>query len=311
MSVERSIDEHSRAAIEAVLNAHPVVLFMKGNRSQPQCGFSARTAGMLDTLLVDYATVDVLKDAALREAIKLYGQWPTIPQLYVDGELIGGCDIVGQLYDSGELYAVLGVEPPEPTAPPRIACSEAALAAIRNALEQETGAALHLRISARWDARLDLGAPNEQAVRAEMADIPVFMDPSTARRADGLNIDVIDTLHGRSLHFDNPNAPPPVQPMSVNELKRRLDAGSTLRLLDVRGAAERQAAQIAAAAPLDKAAEIESLPEDTPLVFHCHTGVRSRAAAERFRLLGFKNVYNLEGGIEAWSVEIDSSVPRY
>ena len=311
MSVERSINEHSRAAIAAVLNAHPVVLFMKGNRSQPQCGFSARTAGMLDTLLVDYATVDVLKDAALREAIKLYGQWPTIPQLYVDGELIGGCDIVGQLYDSGELYAVLGVEPPEPTAPPRVACSEAALAAIRNALEQETGAALHLRISARWDTRLDLGPPNEQAVRAKMADVPVFMDPSTARRADGLHIDVIDTLHGRSLHFDNPNAPPPVQPMSVTELKRRLDAGSTLRLLDVRGPAERQAAQIAAAAPLDEAAEIESLPEDTPLVFHCHTGVRSRAAAERFRLLGFKNVYNLEGGIEAWSVEIDSSVPRY
>ena len=310
MSVERSIDEHSRAAIEAVLKAHPVVLFMKGNRSQPQCGFSARTAGMLDTLIVDYATVDVLKDAALREAIKLYGQWPTIPQLYVDGELIGGCDIVGQLYDSGELYAVLGVEQPEPTVP-RIGGSEAALAAIRNALEQETGAALHLQISARWDTRLDLGPPNEQAVRADMADIPVYMDPSTARRADGLHIDVIDTLHGRSLHFDNPNAPPPVQPMSVTELKRRLDAGSPLRLLDVRGPAERQAAQIAAAAPLDEAAEIESLPEDTPLVFHCHTGVRSRAAAERFRLLGFKNVYNLEGGIEAWSVEIDSSVPRY
>lgn len=313
MSVERSINEHSRAAIEAVLSAHPVVLFMKGNRSQPQCGFSARTAGILDTLIVDYATVDVLKDAALREAIKLYGQWPTIPQLYVDGELIGGCDIVGQLFHSGELYAVLGVEQPEPTVP-RIGCSEAALAAIRNALEQETGAALHLQISARWDTRLDLGPPNEQAVRAEMAkmaDIPVFMDPSTARRADGLNIDVIDTLHGRSLHFDNPNAPPPVQSMSVTELKRRLDAGSTLRLLDVRGPAERQAAQIAAATPLDDAAEIEILPEDTPLVFHCHTGVRSRAAAERFRLLGFKNVYNLEGGIEAWSVEIDSSVPRY
>lgn len=307
---DRSIDEHSRAAIEAVLRTHPVVLFMKGNRSQPQCGFSARTAGMLDTLLVDYATVDVLKDAALREAIKLYGQWPTIPQLYVDGELIGGCDIVSQLFDSGELYAVLGVEQPEPTAP-RIGCSEAALAVIRNALAQETGAALHLQISARWDTRLDLGPPSEQSVRVDMSDLPVFMDPSTARRADGLNIDLIDTLHGRSLHFDNPNAPPPVQPMSVTELKRRLDAGSVLRLLDVRGPAERQAAQIAAAVPLEEAAEIESLPEDTPLVFHCHTGVRSRAAAERFRLLGFRNVYNLEGGIEAWSVEIDSSVPRY
>ena len=313
MSVERSIDEHSRAAIEAVLNAHPVVLFMKGNRSQPQCGFSARTAGMLDTLLVDYATVDVLKDAALREAIKLYGQWPTIPQLYVDGELIGGCDIVGQLYDSGELYAVLGVEPPEPTAAPRIACSEAALAAIRNALEQQDGAALHLQISARWEVRLDLGPPRERAVRVEVSGVPVYMDPSTAGRADGLMIDVVDSLQGKTLHFEIPNAPPPVQAMRVVELKRRLDAGQVLRLLDVRGPAERQMASIAAATALDEAAEheIRKLPADTPLVFHCHTGVRSRAAAERFRLLGYENVYNLEGGIEAWSIEIDSSVPRY
>ena len=307
-----SIDEHSRAAIEAVLNAHPVVLFMKGNRSQPQCGFSARTAGILDTLLVDYATVDVLKDAALREAIKRYGQWPTIPQLYVDGELIGGCDIVGQLFDSGELYAVLDVEQPEAAAP-RVGCSDAALGAIRNALEQEAGAALLLQISARWDTRLDLGPPREQAVRVDMCGVPLYMDPSTAQRADGLHIDLIDTLHGRSLHFDNPNAPPPVQAMSVVELKRRLDADLKLRLLDVRSPAERQAAHIAAAVALDEATETEvrSLPQDTPLVFHCHTGVRSRAAAERFRLLGFSNVYNLEGGIEAWSVEIDSSVPRY
>ncbi len=307
-----SIDEHSQAAIESVLNAHPVVLFMKGNRSRPQCGFSARTAGILDTLLPDYATVDVLQDASLREAIKAYGQWPTIPQLYVDGTLIGGCDIVSELFERGDLYGVLGIERPEPTVP-RIHGSDAALAAIRNALQQEDGAALHVQISARWEVRLDLGPPREQAVRADMSGIPVFMDPSTAGRADGLTIDVVDSLQGSALHFDIPNAPPAVQPMSVTELKRRLDEGGNLRLLDVRGPAERQMASIAAAIPLDEAAEneIRNLPADTPLVFQCHTGVRSRAAAERFRQLGYKDVYNLEGGIEAWSIEIDSSVPRY
>ena len=307
-----SIDEHTQAAIESVLNAHPVVLFMKGNRSQPQCGFSARTAGILDTLLVDYATVDVLKNAPLREAIKVYGQWPTIPQLYVDGELIGGCDIVTDLFDRGDLYSVLGIERPEPAAP-RIDCSDAALAAIRNALQQEDGAALYLQISARWEVRLDLGPPREQAVRADVSGIPVFMDPSTAGRADGLTIDVVDSLQGKTLHFEIPDAPPPVQAMSVAELKRRLDEGKLLRLLDVRGPTERQLARIEAAIHLDEAAEeeIRDLPADTPLVFHCHTGVRSRTAADRFRLLGYKDVYNLEGGIEAWSIEIDPSVPRY
>ena len=309
---EMSIDEHSRAAIEAVLRSHPVVLFMKGNRSQPQCGFSAQTAGMLDTLLVDYATVDVLQDAALREAIKLYGQWPTIPQLYVDGELIGGCDIVSELFERGDLYDVLRIEQPEPVVP-QIRCSDAALAAIRNALQQQDGATLHLQISARWEVRLDLGPPRERAVRVEVAGVPVYMDPSTAGRADGLTIDVVDSLQGKTLHFEIPNAPPPVQAMRVVELKRRLDAGQVLRLLDVRGPAERQMASIAAATALDEVAEneIRKLPADTPLVFHCHTGVRSRAAAERFRLLGYRDVYNLEGGIEAWSIEIDSSVPRY
>lgn len=115
------------------------------------------------------------------------------------------------------------------------------------------------------------------------------------------------------MHVENPNAPPPVKAMNVTELRRRLDTGEALRLFDVRGPDERAMAYIAAAEPLHEVAEveIEGLPTYTPLVFHCHTGVRSRAVAERFRLLGFQDVYNLEGGIEAWSIEVDPSVPRY
>ena len=94
-------DEGTRESIEALLNAHSVLLFMKGTRAQPQCGFSAATVNILDMLVSEYETVDVLDDAPLREGIKTYGQWPTIPQLYVNGELIGGCDIVTEHYESG------------------------------------------------------------------------------------------------------------------------------------------------------------------------------------------------------------------
>ena len=305
-------DEHTLTTIASVVTANPVVLFMKGTRSQPQCGFSAKTAEILDTLLVDYTTVNVLEDSSLREGIKAYGGWPTIPQLYVNGKLIGGCDIVSELFENGELYTELGIKPPAAIAP-RIGCSTVALAAIRHALDEDPKAALHLQINARWETRLSLNPPSERAVRIDMSGIPVSMDPSTAQRAGGLHIDVTDTLQGQTLRFENPNAPPPVKAMSVTELRQRLDGGDALRLLDVRGPEERRVAQITAAIPLNEVveAEIKGLPDDTPLVFHCYIGVRSRAAAEHFRLLGFQDVYNLDGGIDAWSIEIDSSVPRY
>lgn len=307
-----SIDKHTRRTIDSILTTNPVVLFMKGTRLHPQCGFSAQTAGILDTLLASYATVNVLEDTALREGIKAYGQWPTIPQLYVNGELIGGCDIVSELFASGELYSALGLEPPTTTAP-RIGFSAAALAAVRHALDQESNAVLHLQVNARWESRLTLSSPNAHAIRVDVSGLSVFMDPSTAQRADGLHVDIVDSLQGQTLCFDNPNAPPPVKAMSVTDLRRRLDTGEALRLFDVRDPNERAVASIVAAEPLYETSEneIKGLPSDTPLVFHCHTGVRSRAAAERFRLLGFRDVYNLEGGIEAWSIEIDPSVPRY
>lgn len=93
--------------IDRFVNAVPVVLFMKGDRRFPQCGFSGKAVQMLDACGVEYETVNVLADDGVRQGVKAYSQWPTIPQLYVHGEFIGGSDIMQALYESGELHGLL------------------------------------------------------------------------------------------------------------------------------------------------------------------------------------------------------------
>ncbi len=102
-----ALDENTRKRIAETIASDRVVLFMKGTRDFPQCGFSARVVQMLDRLVPDYTTVDVLADAAVRQGIKDFANWPTIPQLYVAGEFIGGCDIVTEMFQSGELQALM------------------------------------------------------------------------------------------------------------------------------------------------------------------------------------------------------------
>src|ERR671927_940585 len=118
-----------RDAIQEAISEHKVILFMKGTPERPMCGFSARTAAALDALGKPYAAVDVLPDPRIRQELSALSNWPTIPQLFVKGELIGGCDIVSEMYETGELAEALGVEQPadapaeapkaaEPGAPP-------------------------------------------------------------------------------------------------------------------------------------------------------------------------------------------------
>ncbi len=101
------MDEATRQKIESLVNGHKVVLFMKGTKNFPQCGFSGAVAHILKTHRVEYKDVNVLADAAVREGIKEYTSWPTIPQLYVDGKFVGGCDIVRELEGRGELSTLL------------------------------------------------------------------------------------------------------------------------------------------------------------------------------------------------------------
>ncbi|MCZ4297546.1 Grx4 family monothiol glutaredoxin [Henriciella marina] len=90
-------------AIDKAVKSNDVVLFMKGTPTFPQCGFSSVVVQVLDYLGVDYAATNVLEDQAIREGIKEYSDWPTIPQLYVKGEFVGGCDIIKEMFESGEL----------------------------------------------------------------------------------------------------------------------------------------------------------------------------------------------------------------
>jgi len=305
-----AIDTRSR--IETLLRQNPVVLFMKGSPSAPRCGFSAAASGILNELLPDYATVDVLEDPEIREGIKAYGNWPTIPQLYVGGELVGGSDIIQSMYTSGELQELFGLPKPDRT-PPQITISDKAAVEIRNALsDAEAGLALHLSIDARYQAQFHLAEAEAASIRSEANGIAIYMDPGTAQRARGVSIDWADTVQGSGLTIDNPNAPAGVKALSVQDLKARLDAGD-VTLVDVRPPDERaRAALTAPFRTLDDGIDaLASLPKDTQLAFLCHSGNRSAHAAEHFRGLGFAKVYNVVGGIEAWSREIDPGVPRY
>jgi monothiol glutaredoxin len=109
-----------RDFIDNAIKENRVMLFMKGTPHQPACGFSARTAACLNSLGVQYAALDILPDPRIREELSGLSGWPTIPQLFVDGELIGGCDIVTEMYETGELADRLGVEQAEDAAAPEV-----------------------------------------------------------------------------------------------------------------------------------------------------------------------------------------------
>jgi len=113
-TVEQQISEE----IQKAISGNEVILFMKGTPEAPRCGFSARTVAALEAVGTPFAAVDILPDPRIRQQLSALSNWPTIPQLFVKGELIGGADIVAEMYESGELAQVLGVEAGEPgTAP--------------------------------------------------------------------------------------------------------------------------------------------------------------------------------------------------
>jgi len=310
-----SLDSATRQRIDEMIASNDVILFMKGNREAPQCGFSSTIVGILDKLVADYATADVLADPAVREGIKEYSQWPTIPQLYVRGEFLGGCDIVQELAASGELAKSLGVAVSGPSNPPDVSVTPAGAEALREAARSAPkDAVLHLGIDARFQNKLYFAprAPNETTV--ESNGIVIALDPLSANRANGSIIDVVETPQGSGFRIENPNAPSaPVKQAEVREIKRRLDEGALREFFDVRTPEERATASIPGTRLMtpEEAERISALPKDTPLAFHCHHGGRSQAAAEHFADLGFTDVSNVVGGIDAWSLEIDSEIPRY
>lgn len=198
-----ALDEQTHSRIESILDSDRVVLFMKGTRQFPQCGFSAAAAGIIDRLVPEYTTVNVLEDEVIRQGIKDFANWPTIPQLYVEKEFVGGTDLVQELFDSGELHQLMGVTMPEPETP-SINVSDDAAKLIREAKQNHPGQSLLLTVDARDNARLQLGPPSDAAMTVESGGLEFQLDPLSASRADGLVVELADTPQGQGLRIHRP-----------------------------------------------------------------------------------------------------------
>jgi monothiol glutaredoxin len=296
-----------------MVKGSPVVLFMKGVRHAPQCGFSSTVVGILDGMLDDYVTVNVLADMNIREGIKAYTNWPTIPQLYVQGEFVGGCDIVREMHGSGELAELLAAGGASEEAPPlSVELTASAVTALRDAAGG-TDRPLRFRVTSRFEYQFVFDDPTPTDVQIDADGLTLLVDRASARRAHGSRIDFVDGPQGRGLVVENPNEPATVKQMTVETLQEWLSSDREFTLVDVRTEQEHATARIQGAILFDDRgrAVVEGLSKDHPLVFQCHHGSRSQHAAEHFILQGFKEVHNLSGGIDAWSVRIDSDVPRY
>jgi monothiol glutaredoxin len=305
-----ALSDSLRNQLSELVQKNPVVLFMKGNRQAPQCGFSAQVVQILDDLAAEYEDVDVLASPELRDGIKEFSQWPTIPQLFIGGQFVGGCDIVRELSASGELQKLLGGEAP-PVELPRIEISPAAAEAFSAALGEAGGEQLHLKIDGTFQNDLFFSPREAGDIEVVAGGLTLFVDRATARRSNGLSIDFVSGENG-GFKIENPNAPPTVKQLSAPELKAMLDRGE-VQLFDVRPDSERALASIAQARSLDAAGQqyLFSLDRDTPIALHCHHGMRSQNAAQQLIGQGFRKVYNLKGGVDAWSQSVDPGVPRY
>lgn len=195
---------------------------------------------------------------------------------------------------------------------PTITVTDAAAQAVRGAAADPVGAALRITITEAFQYDLRLDTPGPDDVTAVSNGLTVIFDAASATRAPGLTLDFVAEVDG-GFSINNPNVPTPITQISPEELKALLDNGEVFELLDVRTPAERAIATIAGSRLLDQALHDTLMEADrnTPLVFQCHHGMRSQSAAEHFQRAGFKRLYNLSGGIDAWSLRIDRAVPRY
>ena len=219
--------------IEQLVKSDRVVLFMKGSRAAPQCGFSATVVGILDQYLPSYTTVNVLADPEIRDGVKAFAQWPTIPQLFVDGEFVGGCDIVREMEGNGDLVRALGTAVVA-LEPPTITVTDAAAATFRQALaDVNEGEALRLTIDSRFVHDLSVSAVGPADLTVVANGISLALDRTSARRADGVVIDFVEAPQA-GFKIDNPNAPPSVKQLSPREVPDLLAGEPDARFLDVR-----------------------------------------------------------------------------
>src|SRR5690349_3428636 len=230
-----TLDPDTRKKIEQLVASDSVVLFMKGSRSFPQCGFSASVVNILNTLVPKYTTVNILSDQDVRTGMKEFSDWPTFPQLFINGEFVGGADIVRQMHESGDLEKKLGklAAPAAPAAAPKITVSPRAAAELSEALKEgSAGDVIHVTITPSWEHQLDIGPKEAGHLTLESNGVVVQLDRASAGRAAGLTIDYIEASDGAGFKIDNPNRPATVRDVPPKELKSLLESGKVSHFYD-------------------------------------------------------------------------------
>lgn len=303
-----------RQRIETLLRAHRLVVFMNGAPDAPERFFSHKICRLLDGLGLDYAYVDVSADSKLREQIKAYGGLQAIPQLYLDGQPLGGNEVVEQMAGADELHAALGLPVPDRT-PPAVRLTPAAAEFLRGVVRGKgEGTVVDIAVDPQFRSSLRFGPRRNDAIAAEMDGVALQFDLASARRAEGLSIDWQDVERGPSLLLSHPRAPvpKPVRWISPSEADARVRAG-TLTIVDLRREEERALARLSVPfLYLDEGThEIRHMPPQAPLAVLCHRGERCWHGAQHLVQLGHRDVYAIEGGIDAWAADVDASIPRY
>ena len=202
-----ALDPQIKKKIDQIVGGDSVVLFMKGTRSFPQCGFSASVVNILNTLVPKYTTVNILADVDVRGGMKEYSDWPTFPQLFIKGEFVGGADIVRQMHEAGELEKKLG-DLVAPAKTPTLTVTARAAAELGAALKEAgPGDVIHLTITPSWEHQLDLGPKEASHVSIETNGVTVQLDRASAGRAEGVVVDFMESADGGGFKIDNPNRP--------------------------------------------------------------------------------------------------------
>lgn len=296
--------------IEKFIAQNQIALFIKGTADRPECGFSKTVVDILYLFVPDFGCYNILADQEVREEIKKYSNWPTLPQIYINGEFIGGCDIIKEMLENGELAKLLKIDPPK--VPPKLHITEKAENAFKDAMKGESNK-IRLEISSRFHNDIFFDEQGLEDFVIDYKEFSLLIDPLSALRANEMTIDFMIDGAAQGFIFNNPNEPAKLKEISPAEVKVWQRENKDFLLIDVRPLEEREIAKIDLAMPLYELSLLkrEKLDKNLPIIFHCHFGSRSKREAEKWRFLGFKNVFNLVGGIDAWSRQIDNDVPLY
>ena len=288
-----------QSKILKIIQDNKIILFMKGTKEKPQCGFSANAIKILDELIDDYHTINVLENPKIRKGIKEFSDWPTIPQLYIQEKFIGGCDIVQEMMNSGELLQILKIDI-KVNNKIKIEINKEAQEKIKQFLNKfKRKNILRISVNAQYEHFLNIDDKKINDTCIDYNEFQVIMNKLSSSRANGLKITFHKKNNIEGFKIYNPNAPIKPKKITTLDLKNLLKSDKKYTLLDIRKKDEWNKSHLKEAILLCEKPKtfLKLLNKKDKIIIVCNFGNRSLIMAKKIIKLGFQNVYSLSGGI--------------